>query len=77
MLDIPASNEDLFTGWAVRILQEGFNDLEGVLDASLELIDTAVEEFLRVCGLVTIAREVVVDTNVAGCPIRRPGPTVR
>ncbi len=154
MLGIPASDEDLFTGWAVRILQEGFNDLEGSLDAILEildyfgkrvaerreakegerpddlltlliesehdgepldkrhllgscfllliagidttwsaigaslwhlathqedqarlraepeLIDTAVEEFLRIYSPVTMAREVVADTDVAGCPVR-------
>lgn len=154
MLGVPASDEELFTGWAVRILQEGFNDLENSLGAILEvlgyfgerveerraiaegerpddlltmlietevdgeplgerhllgtcfllliagidttwsaigsslwhlathpedqerlrrepeLIDTAVEEFLRVYSPVTMAREVVADVEVGGCPMK-------
>ncbi len=154
MLGVPSADEDLFTSWAVRILQEGFNDLEGSLDAILEvlryfgervaerrevpqeerpddlltmlietevdgeplgerhllgtcfllliagidttwsaigsslwhlathaedqqrlrdepeLIDMAVEEFLRVYSPVTMAREVIADVEVAGCPMK-------
>jgi cytochrome P450 len=36
-----------------------------------ELIDRATEEFLRVFAPVTMAREVVEDTVVNGCPMRR------
>jgi len=154
MLGIPASEEDLFTSWAVRILQEGFNDLEKALDAVIEvltyfgertderrematderpddlltllveteiegepldrdhlvgtcfllliagidttwsaigssiwhlashpedqarlraqpdLIDSAVEEFLRMYSPVTMAREVLDDIEVGGCPMK-------
>ena len=38
MLGVPASDEDMFTNWAVRILQEGFNDLAASLDAILEVL---------------------------------------
>lgn len=154
MIGVPATDEELFTSWAVRILQEGFNDLTSGLDAIIEvlkyfgqrveerravaaanrpddlltllidsnhegeplterhivgscfllliagidttwsaigsslwhlathpadqrrlrdepeLIDTAVEEFLRVYSPVTMAREVLEDTDVAGCPVK-------
>ena len=154
MLGVPASDEAMFTNWAVRILQEGFNDLQGGLDAIVEtlayfgvrvderiamssderpddlitllietevegapldrrhllgtcfllliagidttwsaigaslwhlathpedqarlrsepeLIDAAVEEFLRVYSPVTMARDVVTDIEMAGCPMK-------
>lgn len=154
MLGIPAVDEELFTSWAVRILQEGFNDLEKALDAVLEvlnyfgeqtderqatpadqrpddlltllvetevegepldrkhlvgtcfllliagidttwsaigssiwhlathpedqarlraepdLIDSAVEEFLRMYSPVTMAREVLDDIEIGGCPMK-------
>jgi len=153
MLGIPAVDEDMFTDWAVRILQEGFNDLAASLDAILEvlqyfgvrvderstiptgdrpddlitllieteidgepldrrhllgtcfllllagidttwsaigsslwhlathpedqarlraepeLLDTAIEEFLRFYSPVTMAREVVDDVEAVGCPM--------
>lgn len=40
------------------------------LVAEPELIPTAVEEFLRAYAPVTMAREVVKDTEVNGCPIK-------
>ncbi len=154
MLGIPASDEELFTSWAVRILQEGFNDLDKALDAisevltyfaertdehqampaderpddlltllvetrvegealdrnhlvgtcfllliagidttwsaigssiwhlathpedqarlraEPELIDSAVEEFLRMYSPVTMAREVLDDIELDGCPMK-------
>jgi cytochrome P450 len=36
-----------------------------------ELIDTAIEEFLRAYAPVTMAREVVEDTELGGCPMRK------
>ncbi|HZR73235.1 cytochrome P450 [Bradyrhizobium sp.] len=36
-----------------------------------ELIETAVEEFLRAYAPVTMAREVVEDTELGGCPMRK------
>ncbi|MGE0309375.1 MAG: cytochrome P450, partial [Acidimicrobiia bacterium] len=156
MLGVPAADEEMFTNWAVRILQEGFNDLQKSLDAIIEtleyfgarvderaalpadqrpddlitllveteidgepldrrhllgtcfllllagidttwsaigsslwhlathpedqarlraepdLIDSAVEELLRVYSPVTMAREVIADVDVAGCPMK-PG----
>ena len=35
-----------------------------------DLIPTAIEEFLRAFAPVTMAREVVKDTNIGGCPIK-------
>ncbi len=154
MLGVPAADEEMFTNWAVRILQEGFNDLQASLDAIVEtlkyfgvrvderaalpaderpddlitllveteidgepldrrhllgtcfllllagidttwsaigsslwhlathpedqarlraepdLIDSAVEELLRVYSPVTMAREVMADVEVAGCPMK-------
>ncbi|MBI5320482.1 cytochrome P450 [Bradyrhizobium sp.] len=35
------------------------------------LIDTAIEEFLRAYAPVTMAREVVEDTELAGCPMKK------
>ena len=32
---------------------------------------TAIEEFLRAYAPVTMAREVVADTEVAGCPMKK------
>ncbi|MFN3256953.1 MAG: cytochrome P450 [Ilumatobacter sp.] len=159
MLGVPAADEEMFTNWAVRILQEGFNDLQKSLDAIIEtleyfgarvderaalpadqrpddlitllveteidgepldrrhllgtcfllllagidttwsaigsslwhlathpedqarlraepdLIDSAVEELLRVYSPVTMAREVIADVDVAGCPMK-PGDKV-
>lgn len=149
MLGIPEDDEDRFTGWAVRVLQDGIDDpvsvkvavkeilayfaeqvdarrrepaddlisdllvaemdggpltdkhilgtcflllLAGIdttwsgigsslwhlasntedrdrLVADPELIPTAVEEFLRAYSPVTMAREVVKDTEVNGCPM--------
>lgn len=154
MIGVPLDDEELFTDWAVRILQEGFNDLTAGLDAIFEvltyfgdkveqrrqvphderpddlitllleadhdgeplterhvvgscfllllagidttwsaigaslwhlasnpsdqqrlrddpaLIDSAVEEFLRFYSPVTMAREVVHDGEIAGCPVK-------
>ena len=154
MLGVPAADETMFTNWAVRILQEGFNNLESGLSAIVEtleyfgvrvderiavpvgqrpddlltllietevegepldrrhllgtcfllliagidttwssigaslwhlsshpedqarlraepeLIDAAIEEFLRVYSPVTMAREVVADIEVGGCPMK-------
>ena len=36
-----------------------------------ELINSATEEFLRVFAPVTMAREVIEDTEVGGCPMRK------
>jgi cytochrome P450 len=36
-----------------------------------ELIDTAIEEFLRAYAPVTLAREIVEDTELGGCPMRK------
>lgn len=36
-----------------------------------ELIDTAIEEFLRAYAPVTMAREIVEDTELGGCPMRK------
>ncbi|MFN3254377.1 MAG: cytochrome P450 [Ilumatobacter sp.] len=154
MLGVPGSDESMFTDWAVRILQEGFQDLQNSLDAIMEvlgyfgerveerrqipagerpndlitmlietdhdgeplderhllgtcfllliagidttwsgigsslwhlatnphdqarlradpsLIDTAVEEMLRMYSPVNMGREVVADIEVAGCPMK-------
>jgi cytochrome P450 len=40
------------------------------LRAEPDLIDSAVEELLRVYSPVTMAREVIADVEVAGCPMR-------
>jgi cytochrome P450 len=40
------------------------------LVAEPELIPTAIEEFLRAYAPVTMAREVMIDTEVNGCPIK-------
>lgn len=36
-----------------------------------ELIDTAIEEFLRAYAPVTMAREIVDDSELGGCPVRK------
>jgi cytochrome P450 len=36
-----------------------------------ELIPTAIEEFLRAYAPVTMAREVVKDTHIGGCPVKK------
>jgi cytochrome P450 len=38
MLGVPTSDEDLFTSWAVRILQEGITNIEHATGAIMELI---------------------------------------
>ncbi len=38
MLGVPLEDEDTFTGWAVTILQHGFQDVQGATDAVLEVI---------------------------------------
>jgi cytochrome P450 len=38
MLGVPMSDEPMFTGWAVTILQEGFTNIEKATDAVLEVI---------------------------------------
>jgi cytochrome P450 len=43
------------------------------LTAEPELIPTAIEEFLRAYAPVTMAREVVKETTVGGCPYSRGG----
>ena len=154
MLGVPASDEEMFTDWTVRILQQGFTDIAASQDAIRQtltyfgdridervatpagqrrddlitllieseidgapldrkhllgscfllliagidttwsaigaslwhlathpddqqrlrddpsLITSAVEELLRYYSPVTMAREVVADTEVAGCPMR-------
>ena len=154
MLGVPGSDEQMFTDWAVRILQEGFQDLQNSLAAIMEvleyfgqrveerrqipvgerpedlitmlietdhdgdplderhllgtcfllliagidttwsgigsslwhlathpedqarlradpsLIDTAVEEMLRMYSPVNMGREVLTDIDVAGCPMK-------
>jgi cytochrome P450 len=36
-----------------------------------ELINTAIEEFLRAYAPVTMAREIVEDSGLGGCPVRK------
>lgn len=43
------------------------------LVAEPELLPTAIEEFLRAYSPVTMAREVVEDTHVGGCPYAKGG----
>jgi len=38
MLGVPLEDEDIFTGWAVTILQQGFHDIQASTDAVLEVI---------------------------------------
>ncbi len=38
MLGVPLEDEDTFTGWAVTILQQGFHDIQGSIDAIMEVI---------------------------------------
>lgn len=76
MLGVPASDEDMFTDWAVRILQEGFNDLEAGLDAIIEVLEyfgVRVDERAAIPGserpddLLTL----LVETEVEGEPLDR------
>ncbi len=39
MLGVPLEDEDIFTGWAVTILQHGFENIQASTDAVLEVID--------------------------------------
>lgn len=39
MLGVPLEDEDIFTGWAVTILQQGFHDIQRSADAILEVIN--------------------------------------
>ncbi len=39
MLGVPLEDEDIFTGWAVTVLQQGFENIQGATDAVLEVID--------------------------------------
>ncbi|QGG94021.1 cytochrome P450 [Actinomarinicola tropica] len=39
MLGVPLEDEDIFTSWAVTILQQGFQNIQGATDAVLEVID--------------------------------------
>ena len=38
MLGVPLEDEEIFTGWAVRVLQEGIQNIEAATDAVMELI---------------------------------------
>jgi len=38
MLGVPLADEDIFTGWAVTILQHGFQDIQGASNAVMEVI---------------------------------------
>src|SRR3546814_11623184 len=38
MLGVPLEDENIFTGWAVTILQQGFHDIQGSADAVMEVI---------------------------------------
>jgi cytochrome P450 len=39
MLGVPVQDEPIFTGWAVRILQEGLTNLDRAMNAVMELIE--------------------------------------
>lgn len=76
MLGVPASDEDMFTNWAVRILQEGFNDLAASLDAILEVLQyfgvrvderSALKSHDRPDDLITL----LIETEVEGEPLDR------
>lgn len=76
MLGVPASDEDMFTNWAVRILQEGFNDLAASLDAIIEVLQyfgarvderTAMPADERPDDLITL----LVETEHEGEPLDR------
>lgn len=76
MLGVPASDEDMFTDWAVRILQEGFNDLAASLDAIIEVLKyfgvrvderSAVAHDDRPDDLITL----LVETEIDGKPLDR------
>src|SRR3546814_3423381 len=38
MLGVPLEDENIFTCWAVTILQQGFHDIQGSADAVMEVI---------------------------------------
>jgi cytochrome P450 len=38
MLGVPLEDEEIFTGWAVRVIQEGIQNIEAATDAVMELI---------------------------------------
>ena len=38
MIGVPVEEEDVFTGWAVRIIQQGLNDITVAADAVMEVI---------------------------------------
>ena len=76
MLGVPASDEDMFTDWAVRILQEGFNDLQASLDAIIEVLQyfgvriderSAIAHEDRPDDLITL----LLGTDVGGAPLDR------
>ncbi len=76
MLGVPLSDELIFTQWAVRILQEGMNDLESNIAAILETLDyfgVRVDERIampageRPDDLLTL----LVETEVEGEPLSR------
>ena len=76
MLGVPASDEDMFTDWAVRILQEGFNDLAASLDAIMEVLEyfgvrvderAAVPTDERPDDLITL----LIETDHEGEPLDR------
>ena len=76
MLGVPASDEDMFTNWAVRILQEGFNDLAASLDAIMEVLQyfgvrvderAAVPTDERPDDLITL----LIETDHEGEPLDR------
>ena len=76
MLGVPASDEDKFTGWAVRILQEGFNELQASLDAIIEVLQyfgvriderSAIAHEDRPDDLITL----LLGTDVEGAPLDR------
>jgi cytochrome P450 len=74
MLGVPATDEDMFTDWAVRILQEGFNDLEGSLGAIMEILAYFGEHVSARREMPTESRPddvitMLVDTEVNGSPL--------
>jgi cytochrome P450 len=39
MLGVPLEDEEMFTGWAVTVLQNGFHNIQGAVDAVVEIIE--------------------------------------
>jgi cytochrome P450 len=75
MLGVPPEDEDTFTGWTVKILQEGFADIEKAADAAMQLITyfrertserRAVPEGERPDDLITL----LVEARADGEPLR-------